>query len=300
VTREGGQPSNPSSARPNAWLNQYARNVHSQFGEDGIVERILDSLPTTNQWCVEFGAQDGESYSNSANLIVSRNYRAVLIEPNAARYAKLQRRYEANSRVITLRQSVGFGALDNLDAVLAPLAAPIDFDLLSIDIDGNDYNAWAASNHYRPKIVIIEFNPTIASGVAFVQEADPTVKHGSSISSIYALARDKKYELAAVTWTNAVFVDAKYFPVLGIADNSVHALRLDCSGVTHFFYGYDGSVFLRGQRNMVWHGVALREAAAQQLPFFIRGFPQEFGRLRTTALKLFRRLRSLMIKFRGR
>ena len=294
VTQQSHPASDLPSARANVWLNQFARNVFSQFGEDGIIEQILKLLPATNKWCVEFGAHDGATYSNSANLIANGDYRAVLIEPASKRFAKLVRRYEGNPRIVTLRQFVGFGPSDNLDAILAPLRVATDFDLLSIDIDGNDYHAWAAITKYRPKIVVIEFNPTIASGVEFVQEANPRTKQGNSITSIVALAKSKGYELIAVTWTNAIFVDAKYFPAFEIADNSVQTMRLDSSSVTHFFYGLDGAVLLRGQRSMVWHGVPLSQAMAQQVPFFLRGFPEEFGPIRMTLLRIYRRLRCIV------
>ncbi|HWE03034.1 MAG TPA: hypothetical protein VG326_11555, partial [Tepidisphaeraceae bacterium] len=195
--------------------------------------------------------------------------------------------------VKTIPRRVGFGAADSLDVILDPLGIPADFDLLSIDIDGNDYHAWSAVTIYHPKIVVVEFNPTIATGVEFVQERNPRVQQGSSISSINALAREKQYELVAVTWNNAIFVASEYFPAFEIADNSIHALRDDSSGVTHFFYGYDGQVFLRGQRSMIWHGVPLSAAMAQQLPVSLRGSPEDFGPVRSTLLKVYRRLRCI-------
>lgn len=33
--------------RPNCWLNNYARNVTSQNGEDGIIENVLEVIDET-------------------------------------------------------------------------------------------------------------------------------------------------------------------------------------------------------------------------------------------------------------
>ncbi|HWE03123.1 MAG TPA: hypothetical protein VG326_12000, partial [Tepidisphaeraceae bacterium] len=82
MTSPNNQNNLPLNGRPNGWLNQYARNVYSQFGEDGILEQALRLLPVRDKWCVEFGAHDGLTYSNSANLITAQEYRAVLIEPD--------------------------------------------------------------------------------------------------------------------------------------------------------------------------------------------------------------------------
>ncbi len=42
-----------------AWLLDFAIKVHSQTGEDGVIEKILENLPERDYWCVEFGAWDG-------------------------------------------------------------------------------------------------------------------------------------------------------------------------------------------------------------------------------------------------
>ena len=55
----------------NNYLNSFEKKIYSQFGEDGILEEILKRLGEQNidKWCVEFGARDGISDSNTYNLI---------------------------------------------------------------------------------------------------------------------------------------------------------------------------------------------------------------------------------------
>ena len=71
---------------------------------------------------------------------------------------------------IMINAAVGFDKSNSLDVLLSGRQVPADVDVLSIDIDGNDYHAWAAINSLRPKLVVIEFNPTIANAVRFIQE----------------------------------------------------------------------------------------------------------------------------------
>ena len=63
-------------------LNACSNKIYSQFGEDGIINEILNRIGENNidKWCVEFGARDGISDSNTYNLIKNNNYKAVLIE----------------------------------------------------------------------------------------------------------------------------------------------------------------------------------------------------------------------------
>ena len=124
-------------------------------------------IGASDGWCVEFGAWDGRHASNTYALISDAGYSAVLIESDPARFAALQRTHAGRSGVIALRRVVGFEGPDRLDRILAETPVPRDFDLLSIDIDGNDFHVWDAVEDYRPKLVVIEFNPTVPNEVDF-------------------------------------------------------------------------------------------------------------------------------------
>jgi hypothetical protein len=270
------------------WLSSFAHDVHSQNGEDGIIGKILELLGSTDRWCVEFGAWDGEHLSNTYNLIANHGFSAVLIEGSAARFSSLVDRHRANPNVLARNAFVGFAAHDGLDSILASTPIPVDFDVLSIDIDGNDYHAWKAVTRYRPKLVVIEYNPTIPSAVEFVQQADMAVNHGSSILSMTLLAKQKGYELVAATDYNCFFVAEKYFPRFGIADNSVEAIRPSERLVSYIFNGFDGTVFVRGYRKVEWHGVPYVESRMQHIPRLLRRFPDTYGPVMKRVAKYYR------------
>lgn len=100
------------------WLLSHQKNVHSQTGEDGVVEKILDLMPARDGWCVEFGAWDGLYYTNTRHLIESKGYSAVLIEASPRRFRELKRNYAAHQNVYPMCQFVGFRTDDNLDTIL--------------------------------------------------------------------------------------------------------------------------------------------------------------------------------------
>ena len=270
-------------------LLDQAKNVYSQMGEDGVLAAILEKLGTRDKWCVEFGAWDGQHFSNTCNLIENDGYSAVLIEGSKARFEDLLKRHGKNSRVFPLNQLVGFNQNDGLDSLLANIPIPKNFDLLSIDIDGNDYHVWNAVSAYVPKVVCIEFNPTIPTELDFVQQADPMVTQGASLLALTRLAAKKDYELVAVTAWNAIFVRSEYFPLFEIANNQPAALREDVSTVTHIFCGYDGKIFLSGYGFLPWHQLRY-SGRIRQIPRIFRKYPDDFGGLTRKAFHTYKKL----------
>ena len=54
---------------------------------------------------------------------------------------------------------------NSLDNILSSKKIPIDFDILSIDIDSFDLEIWESLKNYSPKIVIIEINSGFLPGI---------------------------------------------------------------------------------------------------------------------------------------
>lgn len=274
---------------PATWLLQFRHDEFSQTGEDGVIEKILALLPHTDRWCVEFGAWDGLYMTNTRRLILSQNYSAVMIEANTDKFRQLQHTYAQHAdRVITLNAFVGFKDDDSLDSILLQTRMPHDFDLLSIDIDGNDYHVWERVVTYRPKVVVIEFNPTIPTDVHFIQPADPRLNQGASLSALVELGKQKGYELVCVLPWNACFVDRKYYSLFDLASNSPHDLRTDTSFVTHLFTGYDGRVFLQGSCKLPWHDMPMRASRMQVLPRTLQRYPPNLSTFERGLLALVR------------
>jgi len=275
------------------WLLDYKVDVFSQSGEDGIIQKILEIIPDKNKWCVEFGAWDGVYLSNTANLIKNAGYSAVLIEGSSHKFIDLKNNYADFKTVFPINTFVGFAANNGLDKILTDTAIPRDFDLLSIDVDGNDYHIFKAMTKYKPKVLVIEFNPTIPNEVSFVQVADPSVSQGSSLFSLVTLAKEKGYQLISVLPYNAFFVKEEFFSLFDINDNSPHILRKSDEFITYLFSGFDGHVFLQGRKELPWHAMKITESSVQQLPVILRKFPSNYTRIE----KLLWRTRVVMQMF---
>ena len=170
----------------------------------------------------------------------------------------------------------------------APQAYLMVLTFFSIDIDGNDYHAWKAVSRYRPKVIVIEFNPTIPTHIRFVQPADQHINQGASLLSLVELGKEKGYELVSVLQFNTFFVKREYYPLFQIESNSPEVLRTSLDDITYLFSGYDGQVFLHGSCSLPWHGIDLKASKVQHLPRpFLRRPPDNYTTLHKIVFKLF-------------
>jgi len=256
----------------NNWLLEYKGNIRSQHGEDGIIKKCFEIIPDSDKWCVEFGAWDGKLLSNTWNLINNHAWNAILIEGDKAKALELKKYYENNVNIHPVQNYVMSLGPNSLDNILKEYSIPKYFDLLSVDIDGNDYHIFKSINNFKPKLVVIEFNPTIPIDISFIQEDNIKCYHGSSILALVELGKEKGYELVSATRNNAFFVANKYFHLFKIEDNSLCTLYpYDPTVQMRIFQLYDGTIVLEGNTNLRWAGkYKLKHRKVQLIPKILR------------------------------
>jgi len=193
-------------------LIEYRDDKYSQNGEDGIIAEIFRRLGIAGGWFVEFGAWDGKHLSNCYNLVAHQGWSGVFIEGSPAKYQDLLKTQAAfPGKLHTLCAMVGFEGEGKLDDLLARTPIPKDFDLLSIDIDSYDWQVWNAVEKYRPKLVIIECNCSIAPDVFSIH--NPPASQGASFKALVDLGKRKGYTLICHTG-NCFFVVNELVPAL--------------------------------------------------------------------------------------
>lgn len=278
-------------------LSAFASNTYSQYGEDGILAECLSRisrLTELDKWCVEFGAWDGVYLSNTCKLIREDGYSAVLVEGDPDRFKELQRNLPED-HVLKFCRWVSLSGDGRLETILTETPIPQDFDVLSIDIDSCDWHVWQSIEAYRPKIVCIEFNPTIPNCVSYVQPADFAIRHGNSARALYDLAAQKGYDLVAATDVNLIFVEAALSQaVIGDDRPTLGQLRSEEKHVSYVFAGYNGEILSTGPVKALWHGMQLGPRSLQVLPRSLHKFPDEYTpwqRLRFRVRRRFRRVR---------
>lgn len=253
-------------------LLEFRNNVASQFGEDGIVQRIFELLPDGDRNFVEFGAWDGKFLSNCWHLAENLGWAGVFIEGNEGKFKELLDNHGENQNIKCLNKFIELSGENTLDNILSGVGMNKNFDLLSIDVDGTDYFIWESLSEFLPRLVIIEFNPTVPNDIIFVQAKDANVNHGCSLLALVTLGKQKGYELVCCTSTNAFFVRKEEFHHIGLSNNSHWNLYEPiCDG--RIFQGYDSTIFVEGMDRLVWKGGwALESSDFQVLPKSARVF----------------------------
>lgn len=156
-------------------------------------------IGTTNRHFVEFGCEDA-TQCNAAHLL-TQGWTGLFMDG-----AGISR----NPRATVQAE---FVTAENVNALFAKYDVPEQFDLLSIDVDGNDYHIWKAIT-YRPRVVVIEYNAHIGPAHALVMPYDAAFVwngsdyFGASLRAIRELGASKGYELLYCdsTGVNAFFV----------------------------------------------------------------------------------------------
>ncbi len=235
----------------------------SQNGEDKFLEELFSRAGVSTGYFVEFGAWDGKFLSNCYLFYKSHGWGGCYIEGDASRFEDLKGGF-SDSGLDLLNYFVtpdGDGSLNN---ILSKTRAPQDFDLLSVDIDSDDYRVWEALTNYMPKVVVIEFNPTIPNACEYVQPLGANI--GNAPRSLKSLAEKKGYELVSAIGTNLFFVRRDLLELFGEVPKSLDEVRPDPG---HLFYGYDGTVRSTGvMHTNPWSGGSLEDAATVHRPSY--------------------------------
>lgn len=193
-------------------LNRYENEILSQCGEDGIIEEIFRRIGTTNRHFVEFGA--GNGLQNSTAALLLNNWTGSWIEGDASLASIIKSKFAALIVRHRLTLTEAFVTAENIEQLFVSLDVPESFDLLSIDIDGNDYWVWKSIVHYHPRVVIGEYNGRYGATLPWVMKYNPSHRwngscyYGASLKSLELLGALKGYSLVGcnLSGVNAFFV----------------------------------------------------------------------------------------------
>lgn len=191
--------------------------VYSQNGEDGILAQIFGIVGVTNRVAVEFGVGDGEE--NNSRLLGNLGWHLYWFDcgtlsikpPNCCFHQ-------------------GILTVDNIVKCFESLQVPKEFDLLSIDVDGNDYHLREAISEYSPRVCVMEYNGCFGAGDEYIMPRNDQYqwklwdrKFGASLRSLTTQADKLGYDLVYCEQrgVNAFFIRKDinlFFPALSTYD----------------------------------------------------------------------------------
>ena len=204
---------NADRVRSVAHLADAEFRVFSQFGEDGIVQWLVQRVELPSHTFVEFGV---ESYreSNTRFLVEHDDWSGLAIDGDDQHKAfiaesQLGWRHSVDTRT-------AFLTAQNLNSVIGDAGYRGDIGLVSIDVDGMDYWLLEALSVVSPRLLVVEYNnlfgPDRAVTVPYDPKFDRTKAHwstlyfGASLAAIASLAQAKGYALVGSNQVNAFFV----------------------------------------------------------------------------------------------
>jgi hypothetical protein len=191
-----------------AHLNRFGRRLYSQAGEDGVLAEILRRVGLTSRYFVELGSGDGSE--NCTRALLEAGWRGCWIEAEPI--------YAAAATAIAGSRAVVVDALvsrENVASLLDAAGVPPEPDVLSIDIDGNDYWVWEEIGRTRrPRVVVIEYNPKFPPPAYWILPYradrlwDGSYRQGATIVALVGLASRLGYRLVGCDsfGANAFFV----------------------------------------------------------------------------------------------
>jgi hypothetical protein len=187
-------------------LKVFGQKYTSQTDEDGIIEQIFKCIPPRSRYFVEFGV--GPNW-------LDKEYKGGL-EANCVRLLDMGWRgllMDGGDHPAQYNVKKEFIRATEINGLFRKHGVPSDVDVVSIDIDGQDFWVLMALD-YRPILFIVEYNPNFMQlhqklTVPFDENFrwDVTKYYGASLGAIIKIAEDKGYKLVYANGVNAFFVD---------------------------------------------------------------------------------------------
>ena len=144
--------------RPLPAVRETGFRVFSQADEDGILLFLLAATSADSRRFVDIGAGDCITASNCANLALNLGFHGLFVDADEQRIAAGRRLYASHPDTSTYppRTVHALVTPESVDAVVRAAGLDGEIDVLSIDVDGNDYWIWEALTCVTPSIVVIE------------------------------------------------------------------------------------------------------------------------------------------------
>ena len=125
--------------------------IRSQNEEDGLLLALFKRIGTTNRRCVEIGC--GSNGGNSGFLVQECGWTGLMVDANRASIATVRVRYAGTPLIVKHRVT-----REDVNPLLTVNGFTGELDLLSLDIDGNDYWVWESITVCSPRVVVLEYN----------------------------------------------------------------------------------------------------------------------------------------------
>ena len=191
-------------------LARHRAQMYSQNGEDGAIAEMLNRVGAESMFFVEIGVGNGSQ--NNTRFLLQSGWRGIWWEGSPKSCEVIKQNFANEIATDQLILVEGFVTLDNV--VEGLINCPEEFDVLSIDIDMNTSHIWRALDWLKPRVAVIEYNPSMPPVVSCEVPYNPEAAwrgdndFGASLKALEEIGTDLGYSLVGceLTGINAYFV----------------------------------------------------------------------------------------------
>ncbi len=196
-------------------LEEVEFKIFSQWGDDGIIQYLINKLKIDNKIFIEFGVED-YTESNTRFLLMNNNWSGLVMDGSDSNINEIKKSDIYWKYDLTAKKA--FITAENINKLISDEGFSGEIGLLHIDIDGNDYWVWKALEVVKPIIMIVEYNSNFGyeRPITIPYQADfiwteahfSNLYFGSSILSLCDLAEQKGYDFVGCNsaGNNAYFI----------------------------------------------------------------------------------------------
>ena len=196
-------------------LREVEFKVFSQFGDDGIIQWLVNNLEIPHQTFIEFGVEDYQE-SNTRFLMMNNNWSGLVMDGSEENVRRI--RYAGYFWRHELYAEPAFVDCENVNRLISSVPFDEEIGLLHVDLDGVDYWIWKEISSISPIVVILEYNSVFGRDRAITVPYDSkfhrTEAHhsnlffGASLPALCHVSEIKGYSLVGCNsaGNNAYFV----------------------------------------------------------------------------------------------
>jgi hypothetical protein len=275
-------------------LERHGYKVYSQNDEDGIIHEIFKRIGEKQRIFVEFGVEDG--VESNTHYLLLKGWKGLWIEGSKRAVKKIHARFSEPVKNGALKVVHGFVTSENINGLVGSAGITGEIDLLSVDIDGNDYHVLNAITIINPRVIVAEYNGMLPPDFEWVMPYNPEHRwnkddyYGASLLSFEKMLDKKGYALvgANVTGVNAFFVRKDLTGELFMAPGGGGGYRL--KGAVQPFEA-QRRLPLRACLPLVFERARGEKKSAKQVA---RAFSQRFVRRRLEIVRIYKTLQKII------
>jgi len=193
-------------------LIPFGYKMYSQNDEDGIIREIYNRIGVTSKYFVEIGI--GNGLQNNTYALLFDGWKGLWIDAKSSAIRCIKKYFRKSILEERLKVADAFVTKENINSLLSCRIPDKEIDLLSIDIDGNDFHIFNAITCLSARVVVIEYNAKFVPPTIFCMEYDASHVWqgddciGASLKFLEIHLDKKGYYLVGcnLSGTNAFFV----------------------------------------------------------------------------------------------